>query len=289
MSQPDHLIRFLFEHHAVRGQWIELSSSIEYLLAGHDYPESVSHLLIEAAMATNMMAQSLKFKGRLSLQAQSDGPISLILVQANHENHFRGIARVQGQTPNSSDLKELMKGAHMALTIEPENGKRYQGVVPMYHSQLGENLAEYFEQSEQLKTQFWFFVGAGKACGLMLQAMPENSSSGSFEHLTQLANTLCADEALNLPVEQLLYRLFHQDPLRLFPPQSVSFNCGCSREKTLSSLATVPQAEIEQIIKEDGAVKMQCDFCQAEYVFDSIDVAQIYANAGINMQSGTEQ
>ncbi len=177
----------------------------------------------------------------------------------------------------------------MALTIEPENGTRYQGIVPMHQHSLAANLEDYFRQSEQLATRIWLFSNGKKASGLMLQAMPEGHNEESFEHLCQLAETLTEKEALKLDRDTILHRLFHQDPLRLFPASSVEFFCGCNREKSLASLTLVPKEELHEILDKDGVINVNCEFCQKNYQYDSIDVEQIFANSGHDMQNPTRQ
>ncbi len=288
-SNTDFIQRFIFEEQAVRGQWIALEHSLQQLVSGHQYPDAVKKQLFEAVLATNLLTETLKFEGRLSLQAHSGGDLSLLLVQANHQHQYRGIARFNDQVVDSNDLKQLMPGAQMALTIEPEGGKRYQGIVPMHQHSLAENLEDYFLQSEQLETRIWLFSNEEKAAGLLLQALPDEKDENGMDHLSQLAATLKADEALNLPAETVLHRLFHQDPLRLFEPASIAYRCGCSREKSLNSLTLVPKAELQEILDKEGKISTNCEFCQTIYQFDSIDVEQVFANAGRDMQSDTQQ
>ncbi|WP_144392285.1 Hsp33 family molecular chaperone HslO [Pleionea sediminis] len=289
IRETDYIQRFLFEEHAVRGQWIALSNSLKELVAGHEYPAPVKKQLFKSALATNLLAETLKFEGRLTLQAQSGGDLKILLIQANHEHEFRGVARHNDIVPESEDIKTLMPGAQMALTIEPEGGRRYQGIVPMHKPSLAENIEDYFAQSEQLATRIWLFCGEDKAAGLLLQAMPEENDESGFEHLSQLANTLSQDEALSLDSNTVLHRLFHQDPLRLFEPKTINYRCGCSRQKSLNSLLLVPIAELEEIIEKEGKVSMNCEFCQTHYEFDAIDVEQVFANSGRDMQSDTTQ
>lgn len=177
----------------------------------------------------------------------------------------------------------------MALTIEPNKGNRYQGVVPMHQHTLAHNLEDYFKQSEQLDTRIWLFSNDTTAFGLMLQALPDNQKGEGMEHLSQLANTLTEEEALTLEPHDILHRLFHQDQVRLFEEKPIAFKCSCSRNKSLSSLVLVPRNELEEILAEEGKVNMNCDFCLAHYQFDSIDIEQIFANEGINRQHDTPQ
>jgi len=288
-GSSDFVQRFLFEEHAVRGQWIKLSNSVQQLTAGHDYPAAVRQQLFAAAAAANLLVEILKFEGRMTLQVQSGGELKLLLIQANHQHEYRGVARYGEAVPDSSNLKTLMPGAQMALTIEPDQGKRYQGIVPMHDESLAENLEAYFQQSEQLDTRLWLFSDEDSVVGLLLQAMPEHQHNSGLDHLAQLAATLTAEEALNLDVETLLHRLYHQDPLRLFEPSEIRYVCGCSRQKSSASLALVPKEELLEILEEDGQVELTCDFCQTVYRYDSIDVEQVLANSGRDMQDNSLQ
>ena len=79
-----------------------------------------------------------------------------------------------------------------------------------------------------------------------------------------------------LPAEDILYRLYHQEEVEMFPPQAVSFACTCSRERSAEALRNVEKAELLDIIKEEGAIKMNCQYCHTEYRFDAIDVEAIH-------------
>ncbi len=288
-TSSDTIQRFIFEHHPVRGLWVRLDNSVQALIKNHEYPAVVQRQLFEAAVATCLLTETVKFEGKLSLQAQSGGPLSLLLIQATHNHTFRGIARFTDPVPETDDLKQLMPGAQMALTIEPNEGKRYQGIVPMHQHTLAHNLEDYFKQSEQLDTRIWLFSSENTAFGLMLQALPDSANNEGIDHLSQLANTLTAEEALSLEPHDVLHRLYHQDQVRLFDEKNIEFKCGCSREKSLASLVLVPREELEELLAEEGKVNMNCEFCRAHYQFDSIDVEQIFANDGISRQHDTPQ
>lgn len=288
-TSSDTIQRFIFEQHPVRGLWVRLDNSVQSLINKHEYPAAVQRQLFEAAAATCLLTETVKFEGKLSLQAQSGGPLALLLIQATHSHTFRGIARFTDPVPETDDLKLLMPGAQMALTIEPNEGNRYQGIVPMHQHTLAHNLEDYFKQSEQLDTRIWLFSSEHTAFGLMLQALPDSPNNESIDHLSQLANTLTAEEALSLEPHDALHRLFHQDQVRLFDEKNIEFKCGCSREKSLASLVLVPREELEELLAEEGKVNMNCEFCRAHYQFDSIDVEQIFANDGISRQHDTPQ
>jgi molecular chaperone Hsp33 len=123
----------------------------------------------------------------------------------------------------------------------------------------------------------------------MLQVLPDNKHAEGLEHLSHLANTLTKQEALSLEPHDILHRLFHQDPIRLFAAETIQFNCGCQRENFLSALVLVPRDELDVLLKKDGNITTHCEFCGTQYQFDSIDIEQIFANDGINRQHDTPQ
>ncbi|MCO7225207.1 Hsp33 family molecular chaperone HslO [Pleionea sp. CnH1-48] len=288
MNQTNLSLRFLFEDLAVRGQIVQLSTTLTDMLKHHQYPESAQKQLIEATLATALLTETIKFEGKLSLQAQSSGPLSLFLVQSTHDQKFRGVVRCEDDTPITDDLKQLMPGAQMAITIEPSSGSRYQGIVPMHQHTLAGCLEDYFKQSEQLPTQIYLFTdGVSAGTGLLLQAMPDADNEADFEHVSYLAQTLKAEEALSLDMETILHRLYHQDKIRVFEPQPVTYECGCSRERSLYSLTVMSKEELLEIIKEEGKLTTACEFCNSQYEFDVIDVEQVFANAGHDQSDST--
>jgi molecular chaperone Hsp33 len=162
----------------------------------------------------------------------------------------------------------------MVITIRPEKGEPYQGVVALDKDNLADCLAHYFEVSEQIPTKIWLFNNADntQVAGSLIQLLPDSDSKetqlSDFEHLCQLTNTIKADEIFSLDAEDLLYRLYHQEEVRLFEPQSVNYQCSCSEEKCLTAISQVSPSELISIIEEQGCVSMTCEYCLTTYKFD---------------------
>ena len=288
--------RFLFDDNDVRGELTSLGQSYVHVLAKHSYPAPVAQLLGELLAAATLLIGTLKFDGLLVLQASSSGAVPLLMVECSSERDVRAIARYHAdQLGDAVGLRELMPDGVLALTVDPRHGQRYQGIVALDGDTLADSLSGYFANSEQLPTRFWLYAdGHHQARGLLLQALPAERQmepeerAASWQHLTTLADTLSAEEMLGLDKQTGLHRLFHQESVRLFEPQPLQFRCSCSRERSLSALASLGQQDAEQLLGEQGGeVVIDCQFCNHRYAFDAADIAQLFAGGGSQEPSAT--
>ncbi|MEQ3638829.1 MAG: Hsp33 family molecular chaperone HslO [Alteromonas sp.] len=288
MSDFDNLHRFLFTQANVRGELVRLNDSLKNIVHSYEYPVQIQQLLCEMAAATSLLTATLKFEGEIGLQVQSKGPVSYAVVNATHNQTLRGVARWdESLTTLPESFSELLTDGVLVITITPDEGERYQGVVALDKPSLAECIEGYFQQSEQLATKVQLMTDlqdaeSAKAAGVLLQVLPAQASAtdvasaNDFEHITKLTETLKQEEMFSLSVEEILYRLYHQEEVEVFPPKTVSFACTCSKERSAEALRHVEKAELNSIIEEEGAVKMNCQYCHVEYRFDSIDVEAIH-------------
>ncbi|WJD50058.1 MULTISPECIES: Hsp33 family molecular chaperone HslO [unclassified Enterobacter] len=284
MAQHDQLHRYLFENYAVRGELVTVSGSLQHILENHDYPQPVKMILGELLVATSLLTATLKFAGDITVQLQGDGPMSLAVINGNNRQEMRGVARVQGDVPDNADLKTLIGNGYLVITIAPEEGERYQGVVGLEGDTLAECLEDYFMRSEQLPTRLFIRTGVvdGKAAagGMLLQVLPaQDTQANDFEHLATLTDTIKLEELTTLPANDVLWRLYHEEEVTLYDPQDVVFKCTCSRERCAGALRTLPDEEIDSILAEEGEIDMHCDYCGNHYLFNSMDIAEIRNNA----------
>lgn len=269
----DHSRRFLFENADIRGETAHLGAAYRDIINTHQYAPGVSRLLGEFLTASVLLRSTLKFDGKLVLQARSEGQIPLLMAECNSDGEVRGIARGAEQA-TSDHFDQLLGNGHLAITIDPTDGQRYQGIAPLAGNSLATSLDAYFEQSEQLKTRFWLAATGDHASGLLLQQLPQQVTATPLEreqqwqHACTLAATIAPGELLDLSTEELLYRLYHEDKLRLFEPSAVTFRCSCSRERTLGALSALDKGEVEEILQELGCVTMDCEFCNQQYRFE---------------------
>ncbi|WP_324723140.1 Hsp33 family molecular chaperone HslO [Lelliottia sp. JS-SCA-14] len=284
MSQHDQLHRYLFEQFAVRGELVTVSETWKQILENHSYPQPVKNILGELLVATSLLTATLKFAGDITVQLQGDGPMTLAVINGNNQQQMRGVARVQGEVPEGADLKTLVGNGFLVITITPEEGERYQGVVGLEGDTLAACLEDYFLRSEQLPTRLFIRTGEVDdqlaAGGMLLQVLPaQNAQGNDFEHLATLTETIKAEELFTLPANEVLWRLYHEEEVTLYDPQDVEFKCTCSRERCAGALRTLPDEEIDSIMAEDGEIDMNCDYCGSHYVFNSMDIAEIRNNA----------
>ncbi|MHC8566432.1 Hsp33 family molecular chaperone HslO [Haemophilus influenzae] len=271
----DKLYRYLFQHRAVRGEWVRLNKTFTDTLNTHQYPKAVQDLLGEMMVATNLLTATLKFDGNITVQIQGDGPLRLALVNGNDQQQIRrALARVDGNITENMSLHNMIGKGVLVITIAPKEGERYQGVISLDKPTITECLEDYFVRSEQLQTQLIIRTGEyeGKpvAAGMLLQIMPDGSGTPEdFEHLTTLAATVKDEELFGLPAEELLYRLYHEETVNLYPEQDVQFFCGCSAERSGSALLLISDEEIDEILAEHkGSIDMQCECCGTHYFFN---------------------
>ncbi|MDF2179211.1 Hsp33 family molecular chaperone HslO [Aliiglaciecola sp. CAU 1673] len=276
----DHLYRYLFSKAHVRGELVRLDASYKAILSAQQYPEPVQRLLGELMAATSLLTATLKFEGDIAVQLQSEGPVKYAVINGTHQQALRGVARWDGDVPE--DFSQMFKKGLLAITITPKEGERYQGMVALDKPSLAECLEAYFAQSEQLATRVILRTqlaqGESKAAGMLLQILPMvESAKEEFEHLVQITDTISDDELFNLPVNDILYRLYHQEEVEMFTPQPVLFKCSCSKERSASALASVDKQDLLELVRQDGCVVLNCQYCHAEYKFDAIDIEAIHA------------
>lgn len=213
------------------------------------------------------------------MQIQGGGELKALVAQSSNDRKIRGLVRSEAGV-SAANLKDMIgEGGRLVLTVESENGDPYQGIVGLDENSLDEVLKSYFSQSEQLDTRLWLFANHSHAAGLFIQEMPEeNRDKNDWQRIEMLANTVTAEELLTLDCEDLLHRLFNEEKVRLYPPESVEFKCNCSKQKISGTLSALGRSELESILRERDDIEVDCQFCGAQYCFDKIDVENLLTN-----------
>lgn len=302
----DDLIRpFQVERAGVRGRLTRLGPSLDRILQRHDYPKPVATLLGEALALATLLAGALKFDGVFSVQAKGDGAVRLLVADFASPGTIRGYAQfdpealelaAEAADPASAPVPRLMGSGYLAFTVDQgEDAERYQGIVPLEGATLGECAHKYFRDSEQIETAIRLAAaevddGAGgtawRAGGLMVQRLPEGDPAllargveidrEAWEENWRRAVMLMAsarDDELTdaaLSSDVLLYRLYHEEGVRVFRDVALEFGCRCSRaraEWVLESLSKEAIADLEV----DGRLVVDCEFCSARYDFEAAD------------------
>ncbi|MGA7326036.1 MAG: Hsp33 family molecular chaperone [Rhodomicrobium sp.] len=310
----DYVLPFQLDSSGARGRLIRLGPAIDEILNKHDYPEPVLLLLGEAVTLTAMLGAALKFDGKLILQTQSKGPVSFLVVHYSSPGHLRGYASynreaVQHAVNGTAGPERMLGEGHLAMTIDPGAGmERYQGIVALTGGSLSDAAHEYFDRSEQIPTFIRIAVArqysaasnsAGsrwswRAGGLMVQKLTAEGGRPQGENLSQSAEAFAEDDGWRrasalartvehhelldpaLAPEHLLYRLFHEENVRVFDASPLDAQCNCSRQRVETMLDQFSAEDLEGMA-DDNVITVTCEFCNTNYKFDASRYLKIHA------------
>lgn len=285
----DQLYRFIFEKFGIRGEIVALGASWGAVVERHDYAPTVRDYLGQTLVAATLMSGTIKFKGSLILQLQGEGALRTLVAQTTDQRSIRGMA-LGNSVPAGATLQQAMAPGRMVITAESAAGERYQGIVGIEHDTLAEAIEAYFAQSEQLQSRIWLAAGEQVAAGIFLQRMPgEHSEYEDWRRVCILADTLERDELLELAPTEVLHRLFNEEDVRLYDPEPVAFRCSCSRERIENTLRGMGREEVDAILLEQGSIEADCEFCNAHYHFDAVDVEGLFSDKNVVQSHESEQ
>jgi len=300
--QPsDDLVQpFLLESSGIRGNLVRLGPVVHEILTRHDYPAPVASLLGDMLTLTAMLAGLIKHDGVFSLQTKSNGAIGTMIADVTSEGDLRGyaafdeehVAAIDGASsvPALPSVPNFLGTGYLAFTADPgPPADRYQGIVELTGETLAECLQHYFRQSEQVQSGLLVttgrVAGAWRSAGLVLQSLPEEGPThiqpvdeDAWRRAMILQASCTQAELLgpDLPANDLLYRLFHEEGVRVFRRHTVQAGCRCSRTRLEDTLRALPRQEVEDL-RIDGEVVVTCEFCNRRYGFDTAALARIYA------------
>lgn len=276
---------FVIEKSGIRGRFVRINEEVHKILSDHKYPERASQLLGELLVLVSIIGTMLKLKGLISVQAQGDGVIRFISADYTDDGHIRGYAHINNKellnnfaTKNrkEQDVAEIFGKGNIVITIENKNEKPYQAIVPLEGKSLASCIIEYFKRSGQLDVVME--VAANKinktwhAGGIVLQRTggEENADNEDFHRASVLLDSVKDTELINdkLPMPTLLYRLFHEDGVRVFEHSKLQARCRCSRQRMESALDLLSKQERDEL-KVRGTITMTCQFCNANEKFDN--------------------
>ncbi|QRP63334.1 Hsp33 family molecular chaperone HslO [Rhodanobacter sp. FDAARGOS 1247] len=292
----DVLHRFLLERAGVRGALVRLGPAWREVATRAEYPLPLRSLLGEALAASALLTGNIKLDGALSLELKSSGALRLLFAECNDQGHLRGLARWSEPLPAPLAL-DALSDAIMAITIgNVDRGQRYQGLVELRHAGLADSLEDYFVKSEQLPARIVLAADGEHAVGLMLQKMPGEGGidavhdEDAWNRVLQLTATLGVEELLGVAPEQLLYRLYHEESVRLFEPRPLAFGCSCSRERVTAMLRSLGREEVEAaLLARDNEIEVICEFCAQRYHFDRIDAEHLLSESAAPAAPDTAQ
>lgn len=284
---------FSIEKTNIRGRMVRLGPVLADIMGKHQYPPPVSALLTEVVTLSLLLATTMKYEGIFTLQIRGDGPVRTLVSDVTNRGHVRAYAgfdavAVKKAARRKKDLQHhyyhlLGEGGHMAFTVDQGGStERYQGLVSLSGSSIVDSVLHYFQQSEQIRTGFKLAVhpqdGQWRSGAIMIQHMPGHEKGDRDKerededwNRTSILLKSCTEGELvtpNLHSTDLLFRLFHEDGIRVYPATPVRHVCRCSREKVVNILRTFPKEEIGETCRAEGHVSVICEFCSREYVFN---------------------
>lgn len=294
----DVIHRFSFADAPIRGQWVRLSGTLADAYQRQSYPEPAQRLLAEMLAAVSLMADGIKFEGRVALQARGQAAVTTALAECRERSLLRGIVRWDDEAGDPGDdtagvlgtepaLSNLLGEGQMAITLTPdaEGAQAYQGVVSLEDDSLARNLEQYFANSEQLPTRLFIAFAGDSVTGMLLQRLPVadlateltlDLHDDTWREIELKAETVTPEELAELPVADLLRRLFHENTVTMHPGRSLEFACTCSRERAERMLQALPKSEILELLETQGMVDVTCEVCGARYEYDKVDAHVLY-------------
>lgn len=294
---------FRLEKSNVRGRMVRVGPVLSQIMGQHNYPPPVSSLLSEVVTLSLALSAMLKYDGIFTLQLKGDGPVKLLVADVTTRGDVRAYASydeaaVKKAAKRKKDVDHhyyhLLGKGYIAFTVDQGGAdNRYQGIVELKGNSILDAVQHYFTQSEQIKTAFRLAIhpqdGQWRASAIMIQQLPdeeagtvvEKSSELSIEDWTRAVILLnsCTDGEMLSPVlhsADVLYRLFHEDGVRVYTPVHVHFKCRCSREKVINILKTIPRQDLEEALAKDEKVEITCEFCSEAYNFTEDQLDDIY-------------
>ena len=309
MPRADDIVQpFQLDPFALRGRLVRLGPTVDRILAQHDYPEPVATLLGEAITLAVLLAGALKYDGVFTLQTKSNGPVRLLVADVKTDGAVRGYAQYDakrlgevtgeagpgdeprgvGTRGDSPSVPDLLGTGYLAFTVDQgDDTERYQGIVEIVGATLAECAQHYFRQSEQFQAGLKLAVarageeGKWRAGGLMLQRVPPEGGlapiaddvEDAWRRVMVLMSSTTAAElvAPDLPPRRLLWRLFHEEGVRVYETHPVEARCRCSRERVAGILRAFPADEIDEM-KKEAVTTVTCEFCNTRYEFAAEDL-----------------
>jgi len=286
---------FQIEGWPVRGRLVRLGEAIDAILSAHAYPEPVAALLGEACALAALVGSSLKFEGRLIVQAQGDGPVRYVVADYDTEGFLRGYCRYDEAEVAAASTgfarpgaKTLLGQGVFVMTLDRgPDFERTQGITPIEGESLSLAAEHYFEQSEQIPTKVRLAVGAvttdtgtqWRAGGALIQLIAGDDARGSTEEVWDrsraLFHTLADDELVDPTItpQTLLFRLFHEDGVRLEDPRPLKAQCRCSADRIATVLASFAPEERADMVEPDGKIHVTCEYCARDYELEPAEIA----------------
>lgn len=279
--------RFYIENCPVRGEVVHLDEALQTILSQRSYPEAIKILIGEMLSATALLASTLKIKGQISLQIQAKGTLKWAMAECNHLGEVRALADFAedprfAEAHDSSTVLSTLEQPVLFINIEPEVGERYQGIVPLDKPTLAQCLMQYYDLSAQIPTHIVLASTKETSGGLLIQLLPrredeyETIDEDLWPRLIMLTDTLKSEEITSLDPQEILFRLYHEEDVRLPEQESLRFACTCSQKKCVNALLQIGENAVKETLEVQNPIEMDCQFCNARYTFNAEEALSLF-------------
>lgn len=288
-STYDKLYTFIFDDLEIKGEIVQLHDVYNELFKNKNFPRSIEKLLCQLVLVSNLLSVNLKQKADITVEIRGVGLLKYAVINSDHKLNFRGTANHSISDPTIDySFKELVgENSILLITVCPDKGEPYQGIVEVTGYNLSDTLENYFLRSQQINTKIMLEIDINSkekfGAGLLVQSLPNDDPEheDDFNTVNHLVNTLTKKELLELETDEILFRLFNQFQVRLFDAKPVNFKCLCSREKCINTLKTLGKEDVLGAFNsnnQDGnkIFSMKCSQCGVEYIFNEDDVRDIF-------------
>lgn len=272
--------RFLFKELNIRGQVIQLNEAWQLMLKDRHYPEAIRQLLGKLTAFSVIMANGMKHTGKITLQVQGSGPITLLVVEVTHDLKIRGVAKTNETIQGQVTLDELLGDGQILVTLENSQTQHH---FQSYVERTGETIEATFEnflsQSEQLPSKIWLAATDEALGGVLIQKMPESDhlDVDGWDRIYSLTTTVTDQELTQLDAETLLHRLFHEETVELFEPQTINYECPKDEKRVTDMLKSLGEEEVRKILAEQGEILIHNDMCNFHMRLNKEDVDALFA------------
>lgn len=297
MSSPDHVQPFQLDLPNLRGRMVRLAGELDNIVVRHEYPAPVATLLAETLTLAALLAGMLKYEGVFTLQAKGDGAVTTLVADITTDGAMRAYAQYDADKlaalKSTATARDLLGDGHIAFTVDQgSDTERYQGLVEIHGATLTDFIHHYFRQSEQIETALVIAarhtaLSGWQAGGIMLQRLPEQSApvgtdvEDGWRRAMMLMATATPEELTSpaLTANDMLYRLFHEEGVRVFKPQALTDKCRCSRERVEGVMKALTDEDIKDLT-ESGPAEVRCEFCSRVYLFKAEEILTLRAEDG---------
>ncbi|MGM0541435.1 MAG: Hsp33 family molecular chaperone HslO [Pseudomonadota bacterium] len=272
--------RFLFKELNIRGQVIQLNEAWQLMLKDRHYPEAIRQLLGKLTAFSVIMANGMKHTGKITLQVQGSGPITLLVVEVTHDLKIRGVAKTNETIQGQATLDELLGDGQILVTLEnTQTQHHFQSYVDRTGETIEATFENFLSQSDQLPSKIWLAATDEALGGVLIQKMPESDKldADGWNRIHSLTTTVTDKELTQLDAETLLHRLFHEETVELFEPQTITYECPKDKKRITDMLKSLGEEEVRKLLAEQGEILIHNDMCNFHMRLNKEDVDALFA------------